>query len=100
VALNGGEGENGDWTREREQANATMAANDPSVVAYIGPYTSGATGVSLPVTNRANLLQLSPTATWPGLTMSGWNEGEPASYYSTGKRTFVRLMPPDSMHGA
>jgi branched-chain amino acid transport system substrate-binding protein len=96
VTLDGGDGESGDWTADRERANATLAADDPSVVAYIGPYTSGATGISLPITNKAGLLQLSPTATWPGLTLPGWNEGEPDIYYPTGKRNFLRLMPPDS----
>src|SRR5437868_2373201 len=57
VALDGGAGESGDWTPERERANATLAVTDPSVVAYIGPYTSGATGISLPITNKAGLLQ-------------------------------------------
>ena len=99
LALDGGSGETGDWTPEQERANATLAANDPSVVAYIGPYTSGATGVALPITNRARLLQLSPTATWPGLTLTGWNEGEPGIYYPTGERNFIRLMPPDSAQG-
>ncbi len=97
IALDGsGDGESGDWSKEQEEANATLAANDLSVAAYIGPYTSSATAFSLPIANRAGLLQLSATATWPGLTLSGWDTGEPGKYYSTGKRNFVRMMPPDS----
>lgn len=95
-ALDDSSGETGEWSREREQANANTAATDPSVVAYIGPYNSAATSLSLPVTNKAGLLQLGPTATWPGLISGGWNPGEPASYYPTGKRTYARLMPPDA----
>jgi branched-chain amino acid transport system substrate-binding protein len=88
--------ESGSWTRQVEEANASGAAVDPSVIAYIGPYTSGATGFSLPVTNRAGLLEVGSSATWPGLTREGWDVGEPAKYYPTGVRTYARLMPSDA----
>src|SRR5262249_23084576 len=81
LALDDSEDETGDWSRAAEQANAQMAANDPATVAYIGPYNSGAAMISLPITNRAGLLQASPSVTWPGLTESGWNPGEPQIYY-------------------
>lgn len=97
VALEGGSEETGEWSRERELANATAATNDPSVVAYIGPYNSGAATVSLPVTNRAGLLQASPSAAWPGLTLPGWDPGEPDKYHPAEARNFLRLMPPDSV---
>lgn len=96
VPLDGSDGEGGEWSTLREEANAGLAADDPSVVAYIGPYTSGATGVALPTTSRAGLLHVGPSATWPGLTLQGWNAGEPGIYYPTGARNFVRVMPPDS----
>src|SRR5262245_11264296 len=32
----------GQWTGEREAANAREAASDPNVMVYIGPYNSGA----------------------------------------------------------
>jgi branched-chain amino acid transport system substrate-binding protein len=92
--------ESGDWSRDLENANAQAAAEDPSVVAYIGPYTSGATTVSLPVTNKARLLQAGPSATWPGLTLDGWDSGEPGKYYPSGARTCVRLMPADVAQAA
>ncbi len=94
--LEGGDDETGDWSRRREIDNATEAAADPSVVAYIGPSTSGAAMVSLPITNKAGLLEASPSVTWPGLTLAGWDQGEPDKYFSTGKRTFIRMMPPDT----
>lgn len=100
VKLDGSASESGDWSVAAETENATQAANDPSVIAYLGPYTSGATGVALPITNRAGLLQLGPSATWPGLTRTGWNDGEPGKYHPGGERTFVRLMPDDSRLGA
>ena len=96
IELDASSAEDGSWSAGREAANARIAVRDPSVIAYIGPYNSGAARVSLPVTNRAGLLQLSPTCTWPGLTETGWDAGEPDIYYPTGIRTFARLMPPDS----
>jgi branched-chain amino acid transport system substrate-binding protein len=96
VALDGGSEESGEWSTERERGNALAAAGDPSVVAYIGPYNSGAAKISLPITNKAGLLHGSPTTTWPGLTEPGWEDGEPGIYYPSGERNFVRLMPSDA----
>jgi branched-chain amino acid transport system substrate-binding protein len=99
IALDDSDAETGEWRPEKELANAQQAANDPSVLAYIGPYTSGAAAIALPVTNRAGLLLASPGATWPGLTTSGYNPGEPSIYYPTGERNFVGMMPDDSLQG-
>ncbi|MEA2575778.1 MAG: branched-chain amino acid transport system substrate-binding protein [Chloroflexia bacterium] len=96
VALDGGDSETGEPSTEVEADNARGAAHDPSVVAYIGPYASGAAMVSMPVLNEAGLLQVLPVATWPGLTQEGWASGEPGRYYPAGTRTMLRLMPPDS----
>ncbi len=99
IALDGGSDENGEWSPRIESANATQAANDPEAIAYIGPYTSGATGAALPITNRAHLLTLGPTATWPGLTLDGWEPEEPGKYFPTGERNFARLALPNSRQG-
>jgi branched-chain amino acid transport system substrate-binding protein len=95
VALDGGSDETGEWSRQIERTNALSAVNDLSVIAYIGPYNSGAAKVSLPITSKAGLLHLNPTATWPGLTLAGWDQGEPGSYYPGGSHYFVRLMSHD-----
>jgi branched-chain amino acid transport system substrate-binding protein len=97
VPLGNSDDETGEWSREQELANAEQAANDPSVIAYIGPYNSGAAMLSIPVTNRAGLLHVSPSATWPGLTQPGYNPGEPGIYYPTGLRNFISMMPDDSL---
>ena len=99
IALDGGSDENGEWSPRQEGENATVAAEDPQAIAYFGPYMSGATGVALPITGKAGLLTLGPTATWPGLTQSGWDAGEPERYYPTGKRNYGRLSLPDSRQG-
>jgi branched-chain amino acid transport system substrate-binding protein len=97
IALSDSDDETGDWSAPKENSNSKLAAADPSVFAYIGPYNSGATAVSLPITNRSSLLQLLPSATWPGLTETGWNAGEPDIYFPTGTRNLARMMPADTI---
>ena len=41
----------------------SKAVDDPDVMAYIGPYNSGAAKVSMPILNEAGLLQISPAVT-------------------------------------
>jgi DNA-binding SARP family transcriptional activator/ABC-type branched-subunit amino acid transport system substrate-binding protein len=43
-------------------------ADDPSVVAMIGPFRSAMSFAFIPITNEAGLLQCSPSNTHPGLT--------------------------------
>lgn len=89
----------GQWQPALESGNAQTAAADDSAVAYIGPYNSGAAMVSMPILNDAGLLQISPSATWPGLTKPGFAQGEPGVFYPTGKRTFFRPVPTDEQQG-
>ncbi len=77
---------------------ARAAAADPTVVAFIS-VTSDQVKASLPITNQAGLVHLSPTATWPGLTKVGFAPGEPGIYYPNGKRTFFRVVPADDVQG-
>lgn len=100
VALDGGSDESGEWTTAIEERNVRAAANDPSVVAYIGPHNSGAAGAALPITGRAGLLTMGVAATWPGLTQAGWEQGQPEKFYPGGVRHFVRIVPPDSVQAA
>ena len=92
----------GSWTPEATSANARKAAQDDSAVAYIGEFNSGASAISLPILNEANLAQISPANTAVGLTTdeAGADEGEPAKYYPTGKRHYVRIVPKDTIQGA
>lgn len=90
----------GQWDPAVEAANADKAIQDPSVVAYIGPYNSGAAKISMPKLNQAGLLQVSPSATWPGLTKPGLGEpNEPMIYRPAGKPTFFRVVPADDLQG-
>jgi branched-chain amino acid transport system substrate-binding protein len=86
----------GPWDPARVFGNARRAAADPSAIAYLGEYQSGASGISLPVTNEAGILMVSPTSAHVGLTRSdGGEPGEPDRYYPAGTRTFGRVAPAD-----
>lgn len=91
----------GDWDPEVEAANADKAVKDPSIVAYIGPYNSGAAKISMPILNRAGLVMISPANTYPGLTKPGLGESnEPDIYRPTGKINYFRVVPADDLQGA
>lgn len=89
----------GNWTADKEREIATRAVNDEDVMVYLGPDNSGAAEISIPITNRAGLAQISPGTTWPGLTQSGFAPGEPGIYYPTGIRNFFRVVPTDASQG-
>lgn len=98
VVMDGGD-ETGNWVAENELANATKAVEDPSVMAYIGPRNSGAAKVSMPVLNKAGIVQVSMTNTWPGLTKIGFYPGEPGAFYPTGVRHYFRVCTTDDRQG-
>ena len=92
----------GKWDAGQTKANARKAAQDDSVIAYIGEFNSGASANSIPTTNEAGILQVSPSNTALGLTKSGEGAepGEPDKYYPTGNRTYGRVVPIDTIQGA
>ena len=96
VVLDDG-GPDGQWLPDKEAENAHRAADDPQVVAYIGPLNSGAAKISIPITNRGGLAHISPTNTWPGLTKVGFAPGEPGIFYPTGQRNYFRTAPTDDL---
>ena len=83
------------------QANARKAATDPKAVYLVGPFNSGCAEVEIPITNQGGLAQVSPANTYPGLTTNdpGTSSGEPQKYYPTGKRTYLRIVPRDTIQG-
>ena len=92
----------GEWDPTQTAANARKAATDPKTVYYIGEFNSGASEVSIPILNQAGVPQVSPANTYVGLTTSepGSAPGEPQKYYPTGKRTYLRIVPIDSIQAA
>lgn len=91
--------EKGAWQPNLEKDNAQKAAADPDVMAYLGTYNSGAAKLSIPITNAAGLVQISPGNTYPGLTQAGFAPDEPGIYYPTGVRSYFRICTTDAMQG-
>jgi branched-chain amino acid transport system substrate-binding protein len=92
----------GKWDPGQTAANARKVAADPKAVYYMGEFNSGASEVSAPILNQAGIPQVSPGNTYVGLTtnLPGSAPGEPQKYYPTGKRTYLRIVPIDSIQGA
>lgn len=100
VSLDDADPEVGFWTPEVVTANAWEAADDPTTIAYLGDFNSGATAVSLPILNHAGIPQVSPSNTYAGLTRAEAAEpGEPDLYYPSGSRTYARVVPADHVQG-
>ena len=92
----------GKWDPGQTAADARQVASDPKAVYYMGEFNSGASEVSIPILNAAGIPQVSPANTYVGLTTSlpGSAPGEPQKYYPTGKRTYLRIVPIDSIQAA
>jgi len=92
----------GKWDPGQTAANARKVASDSKAVFYIGEFNSGASKISIPILNQAGIPQVSPANTYVGLTTSlpGSAPGEPQQYYPTGKRTYLRIVPIDSIQAA
>jgi branched-chain amino acid transport system substrate-binding protein len=92
----------GKWDPSQTAANARKVAADPKAVYYIGEFNSGASEISMPILNQGGIPQVSPANTYVGLTtdLPGSAPGEPGKYYPTGKRTYLRIVPIDSIQAA
>ena len=92
----------GAWDPGQTAANARKVATDPKAVYYIGEFNSGASQVSIPILNQAGIPQVSPANTYIGLTtnLPGSAPGEPQKFYPTGTRTYLRIVPIDSIQAA
>jgi ABC-type branched-subunit amino acid transport system substrate-binding protein len=89
------------WDPVAVGANARLAAQDSSAVAFIGELDSEPTRASVPITNDAGIVQISPTAGAVDLSRS--IEGVPDSpdrYQPLGTPTFARIVPADDVVAA
>jgi branched-chain amino acid transport system substrate-binding protein len=101
VSLDDSSPTSGEWDPGVTAANAKAAAQDRTTIAYLGDFNSGATAVSLPLTNAAGILQVSPASPYVGLTSSlDAGQGEPERFYLAGRRTFGRVAPGDPVQAA
>jgi branched-chain amino acid transport system substrate-binding protein len=92
----------GQWDPGQTSANARKAAADKSAIGYLGEFNSGASAISIPIINQANLMQISPSNTALELTKNPGpsGKGAPDKYYPTGKRTYARVVAADHIQGA
>ena len=86
-------------------ANSKAYAQNASVVAVIGTFSSRCSGAELPTLNRTAtgpLALVSPSNTNVGLTHKGpgTEPGEPGRYYPSGRRSFARVISADDAQGA
>jgi branched-chain amino acid transport system substrate-binding protein len=102
LALDDATAKRGGWDPGQTTVNARQAILDKTTIGYIGEYNSGASAVSIPLLSRAGIPQISPSSTAVGLTAGGpeASPGEPQKYYPTGRRTFARVVPNDSVQAA
>jgi branched-chain amino acid transport system substrate-binding protein len=93
----GGRGPQARWSPAVAAANARRAAEDSTAIAYLGDFDSGATRFSLPVTNEARILQVSPASSAIDLVQPYLGAGDqvPEETQPTGERTFGRVIPSD-----
>jgi branched-chain amino acid transport system substrate-binding protein len=96
VTLDGDSPQTTTWDPAIEAKNAYTAVGDPEAIVYFGPFTSGASTISMPITNRASMAQLSPAATHAGLTRrgTGTTDGEPWIYRPQAFINFFRVVIP------
>jgi branched-chain amino acid transport system substrate-binding protein len=92
--------QSGTWDPSQTSANARKAIADKRGAVYLGEYNSGATAISLPLTNEAGLPQITVSSS-VGLTQGGPGTapGEPDKYYPSGERTLVRVAATDNVQG-
>ncbi len=88
------------WTGDKVLDNARQAVRDLNAIAYIGDRDSAATALSVPLTNEGNILQVSPSSTYDGLTRPSRRQGEPDRFYPSGERTFGRVVPADHVQAS
>jgi branched-chain amino acid transport system substrate-binding protein len=82
----------GTWDAATAAQDAREAAADRSAVAYLGDDTSGASAATVPILNRAGMLQVSPLSTADSLTAGGPTA---KALDPSGRRTFARMVPSD-----
>jgi branched-chain amino acid transport system substrate-binding protein len=88
------------WGPVEAAANARVATQDSSAIAYLGDFESGATRASLPVTNGARLLQVSPASAAMDLVEARPGADEVPVAQPSGARTFGRVIPGDEAQAA
>ncbi len=94
-----GRGARARWSPAVAAANARQASEDSTAIAYLGDFDSGASRFSLPITNEARMLQVSPASGAVDLVQPFLGAGDevPEDVQPTGERTFGRVIPSDAV---
>ncbi len=86
------------WSPASSGANARRAISDSASVAYVGELASGATRISVPITNGGELVQISPTSAANDLVSPFPGSDEvPEHVQPSGQRSFGRVIPDDEV---
>jgi branched-chain amino acid transport system substrate-binding protein len=86
------------WDPVAVGANARQAVQDSSAAAYIGELDSEPTRASVPITNDAGLIQVSPGAGGVDLTQpAAGYPNSPDRYQPSGTPNFARTVPADDV---
>jgi branched-chain amino acid transport system substrate-binding protein len=95
-----GAGRRARWIPAKAAANARMATQDSTAIAYLGELDSGATRASLPWTNQARMLQVSPASAAVDLVAPFAGSAEVPAVQPSGERSFGRVIPADDAQAA
>jgi branched-chain amino acid transport system substrate-binding protein len=88
----------GRWSLARTATNARRAAEDSAAIGFLGDLDSGASRVSLPITNQAEIAQISAGSTAVDLTrLPPAGSGDPERYRPSERQTFARVVPADDV---
>jgi branched-chain amino acid transport system substrate-binding protein len=87
------------WDGAATGANARTASQDSTTIAYIGELDSGASRTSIPITNEAGILQVSPGSGAEDLTRDALGSSGIPDVQPSGSRTFGRVIPSDRDQG-
>jgi branched-chain amino acid transport system substrate-binding protein len=92
----------GTWDPGQTSSNARKVSQDKSSIALLAEFNSGASAISIPITNEAGILQISPSNTALELTKNPGpaGKGAPDKYYPSGKRNYARVVAADHIQGS
>jgi branched-chain amino acid transport system substrate-binding protein len=93
------------WDSAKCSANGNAYAANDAVIGVIGTFNSGCAQIIAPLLNAApdgGIAMVSPANTFVCLTAAApaCEESEPAKYYPSGTRNYVRLVANDAYQGA
>ncbi|MGH2987238.1 MAG: branched-chain amino acid ABC transporter substrate-binding protein [Solirubrobacterales bacterium] len=95
-----GVGDEAAWSPAKAATNAREATQDSTAIAFLGDFASGATRASLPITNEARMLQVSPASSGVDLVAPFPGTDELPDTQPSGERSFGRVIPADDAQSA